>query len=58
MDLTTIYTEILALRKDVQRYHSQTITNHTDIAWLKRVVIGGFSFVFTIIGGVILATIA
>ncbi len=58
MDLHTIYNEIVALRKDVQRYNEETTANKTDIAWLKKAVIGGFTFVFTILGGLAVKTMS
>ncbi len=53
MDLHDIYSEVVELRKDLKVYHAETVTNKTDLQWVKRVVIGGFGFIFTVLGGLI-----
>jgi hypothetical protein len=58
MDLQTIHAEIMGLRKDVQRYHAQTVANKTDIVWIKRALMGGFTFIFTVLGGVIVSALS
>ncbi len=55
MDLNTIYSEIVAIRLDIKAFHKQVSANETDLAWIKRVVFGGFGVMFTIISGLVIA---
>jgi hypothetical protein len=50
MDLQDVYNEVVAVRKDLAEYRNESIAVKTDVAWLKRAVIGGFSFIFTLVG--------
>ncbi len=53
MDLQTVYDEVAGLRKDLQAHLLKSAKAETDIAWLKRAVIGGFSFMFAVVGAVL-----
>jgi hypothetical protein len=35
-----------ALHEKLDKYHEQTVRNTTDVAWLKRAVIGCFTMLF------------
>jgi hypothetical protein len=50
MDLETLHAELVALRKEIRAYHNATISNKTDIVWIKRIVFGALTVVFTLVG--------
>lgn len=49
-DVSEIKAELRALNNKLDKYHTETTTNKTDIAWLKRGMFGTF---FTWIGAVL-----
>jgi hypothetical protein len=50
MELQDVYNEVVAVRKDLADYRNEAVQVKTDVAWLKRAVLGGFSFIFTLVG--------
>ncbi len=53
MDLRDVHAEIVALRVEIKAYHEETTANKTDLQWVKKIVFGGFTVMFTVLGSLL-----